>query len=1188
MFAHLHTHTEHSSLDGASRISSICDRAASLGQTALAITDHGSLAGAYKFMKAAKKADIKPIIGMEAYLAIGSRFEQNSVKVERDDDDSMGDADEGSGASKTKTKRYEHLTILAATEEGWRNLLALHNKSHESYWYKPRIDYALLKEHSAGLIVLTGCLAGPIAGPLARGNEAEARENLETLIDCVGQENIYLEIMYHGIGSEKQILRPIKALSDEYGIPLVATNDSHYEKCEDAHVHDAFLAVGTGANLDTKGRFKFNGEGYWLKSEEEMRAVMAGPNWAAACDMTQTIADRIEDCVIPEAKLRLPRYDVPAGFNSSETYLKHLALEGAAARYPAEMLPAVHARLDEELGVINEMGFADYFLITWDFINWCRSDVPADYTNPEAERKIPIVVGLGRGSAAGSALSYCLKIVGVDPIENDLLFERFLEPGRAGMPDIDIDVESNRRDEALRYLQYRWGRENTAQIGSFTMAKTKASIKDAARVLKPSVIPAEVQDHIDALRKAGSWTKASELAASAHEEMEARASALLSLSQKLSELVPASGEKPYTFAQLQNRQDPATEAFWRIADGAGEDATAILDLAVGFEEVAKSPSIHPCGFVVSPEPLDSLVPLRFASNAKTADPNAPRIICWDGVDCDEYGLLKMDVLALMNLTLVSRALANIEISTGEHLDLEAIPHPNTKGNPMVDAAWGLMARGKTGGCFQMESQGMQKISQDVRPETLTDISAVVALFRPGPLAAKVPDAYAARKHGHEAVSYDQFTKDPVEQEWIAKVLGDTYGLFVFQEQLMRLGTVIAGFDASQRSVLRKAVGKKDAAKMVQVGQMLADGAEREFFDEDGILISPKFSRETAARVFELMKGSASYLFNASHSAAYGMLAYITAYLKANWPVEYGAAILNVADKDDKRRHAFASLREDGIVVHAPDVNTSLVDTAAVNGAVWLGFSDVKGVASAAAPVVAEREANGPFTSLRDVMDRVKITNTRTGKVTKITRTTLTALVEAGAFDAFGTRLGHMQVLAPGKGASKEPGTDEWLPVERSKKQRARLGVALGEHPLTSMRGTLVSWPLPEDYSGHGGDRLKGLGAISDRSGSLVLTAGVIADWAEKSSKSGRRANIIVEGSKISMPGVVWSSTLAQLQAKGKVPEVGDVVAIFGVVKVRQLHLGDDDEVGEVVSVKEITVNDLWPIGGESAAPLAAA
>ncbi|MCU6479083.1 DNA polymerase III subunit alpha [Arthrobacter sp. A2-55] len=1210
-FVHLHVHTEHSSLDGLSRIKTLPRTAAALGQKAIAITDHKSLAGAWKFQKNCLEAGIKPIIGIEMYLAIGSRFEQNS-EIVPNDDDNVSDADEG----KEKTKRYMHLTVLACNEAGWKSLLALHNKAEDTHWYQPRIDLDLLDEHGEGLIILTGCLGGPVAGPLARAGvleksgdpegaeekRREARANLDRLITAVGREHVFLEVMYHGIKAETHAFREIRALSAETGIPMVATNDCHYEHEHEAAAHDGFLAVGVKRPLDDPARFSFNGDdSYFVRSEQQMLDVLgniknkpAADAWRQAVANSVKVAELCADKVIPDPKMRLPKFPVPPGFDSEAAYFHHLVKEGAVERYGTDPetgqrrpLPAeVKERLRMEEDIIISMGFPAYFLIVHDVIAWARSDYMAqdwvDLHTGKAvdeetrERKRPILVGPGRGSAAGSASSYCLKIVGIDPLEYHLLFERFLEPGRAGMPDIDVDFEAARRPEVFAYLGVRWGEDRVAHIGTFGMALSKAAIKDAARILKPSVLDTDTAEQVAELRAEGRQADATRIVQAAMKGILARGNDLQRLGNQLSALVPSAGGKAYTFSQLADTTDESGQAFRDLVQNSGEDAEEILALAKSFEGITKTESIHACGFIISPEPLDELVPLRWQSHAKGADPHAPRVICWDGGDCEEIGLLKMDVLGLTNLDIAHQAMDFIEESTGTALSLDTIPHPSTKDNPVVDGAYGLMAAGKTSGLFQMESAGMIKVAQDVVPENLDDVSAIVALFRPGPLKAGMDVTYARRKSGDEPVSYTAFTRDPVETQWIDSVMGATYGMAIYQETIMRLSTVVAGFDASQRSRLRKAMGKKKQSEMDACLSMWNEGAPREFLDEDGTTISPVFSVETAGKLWGFISGAASYLFNASHSAAYGWLAYATAYLKSGWPVEYAAGILAVADKDEKRLTALSALRDDRIEVRAPDVNLSKARTSPVNGAVLVGLAEVKGVGDAGTHIVAEREANGPFTSLGDLLSRVTVPTDDPAKRSRISVTALQGLIEAGALDSFGPRLGHIMVLRAAQSSNVQPLQAEWSDVEKSTRQRARLGTSLGIHPLVSLKSVLREWESPN------GSSVTALHRIADGNGEPVLTVGVIAAWDEKGYSGGRRANFTLESSKVSINGVVWDWTLSRLRRNGEVPKVGDVVAVSGKVNVRTTMVGDEEAgTQEAITTKELSISEVWPIDAGS-------
>lgn len=1130
-FVNLHTHTEFSTFDGIARVGQLTERARDLGMDSLAITDHGSLAGAYKFSEAAKKAGIKPIIGIELYMAIGSRFEKNSIEIDRDDYDGDDESETAAEAkSATKRKYYEHLTVLARNTEGWKNLLAIHNGAQETVWYKPRADYDLIRKHGAGLIILTGCLAGPIAGPLLRGDEDGARRNLETLIDCVGKENVYLEIMDHGIEAEDAVLDGIITLSEEYGIPMVATNDSHYTLDCDDHAHDGFLAVGSNKPLTDPNRFRFNGSGYHLRSEEEMRAIHPKWDvWQDAVSQSQVIADRCEQSVIPSPVLRLPQFTPPAGFKSAKDYLWHLIEKGVEEKYGKDASDAVWDRLESEMKVICDAGFESYFLIGWDMLEWCRSQ--------------DILRGFGRGSAAGSLVSYTLGLVGVDPLENNLLFERFLEPGRKGMPDIDFDVSALRRGDVLNYLRERWGDDKVARIGSFGVSLSKASIKSAGRVLGMGQIA-------DALTK----------------------------------LVPVNEGKPMTFERLFDPANRASDDFREAVKKYGDNAEELLELASSFEGVTSNIGIHACGVLITDVPLAGLVPIR-RSQAKDADANSMAITCWDGKDVDDYQLLKLDVLSLRNLDVVSEALDSIERVTGENLLLEELPHPDTKGDPKVDAAWDLLCKGQTAGIFQMESDGMAKVSQNIGPRSLNDLSVVNALYRPGPLSAGMPDSYAARKNGLEPVSYTRFTNDPVETEWIAGVLGDTYGMAIFQETIMRLSTVVSGFDAGQRSRLRKAMGKKVKAEMDAVHELWLSGAVKEFKDENGEIISPVFREQTAVALWEFIKGSASYLFNASHSVAYAALAFITAYLKANYPSHYGAAILAVTEDADKRLAAISALREEGIEILAPDINKSLAGSSSDGAAVLLGLREIKDVGSNGNAIVAERENNGDYKSLSDLMNRVKVKSKNAKTPSSLSISTVERLIESGAVDCFGPRMGLTMVV---RAAKKNPDVivpdAEWGILELSARQRQRLGIALGEHPMDALRSRIDDWTIPFSEKGDKnagifavGEKPTPLRRISKADGSAVLTIGVVASWTERNSHNGQMAGFTLEDGNTIVSGTVWADYLAALKRRNAVPAVGSIVAVSGTIRVRTFERDLEDGTVELIQSLNLIPTAMWDV-----------
>lgn len=1133
-YVSLHTHTEHSALDGTAHLREAAEKAAADGNPALAITDHGTMGGAWRFTIEARKAGIKPILGIEAYLAITDdwrvepdRFKPASVEVERDDD-TAADADEderGKTAKKTtKTKAYQHITLLASNKTGYENLVAMVNESANSYFKKPIMDFKLMKQYHEGVIALTGCLGGPVLGPVASGHMDEARANLTRIVDAFGHDNVYVEIMEHGIEKETRALQTMAALAAEFDLPLVATNDSHYVNADEYETHDAWLAIQTDATLDQPNRFRFHGAGYHIRTEAEMRALRAEEWWQTAVSNTVRVADRCED-VFPEdlstMPLRLPKFDIPEEFPSAGAYLHKLVVAGAKERYGNPIPEHVIERLKEEKRIIGQMGFDDYFLIVWDVINWARAQ--------------GIRVGPGRGSAAGSAVSYCLGIVQVDPLENNLLFERFLEPGRAGMPDIDVDFEKGRRHEVLAYLRDKYGSNRVARIGSFSAKKTKAALKDAAKLL--------------GLRAVG---------------------------EQLSKAVPiGDGGNPYTFKQLADEKDGATHRFAELVAQFGEDGIRVRDLASGFAGTVSGESIHACGTLISDAPLDKLIPLR-RDRTKANSSGLDVVTQWDGRDVDAFGLLKLDVLGLRNLDVVSKAVKFIKETTGEDIDPDHLPHPNTKGNARVQATWELLQAGRTAGVFQMESTGMSNLAQQIRPDRLGDLSAVVALFRPGPLSANMHLMYADRKNGLQEVDYSIFTDNKAEQDAIATVLGETYGVFVYQEQLMRLATVIAGFDAKGRSKLRKAVGKKIKSVMDEVGEALIAGAPKEVRDPDtGEVISPVFSQATAARVFDYMKGSADYLFNASHSYAYAQLAYVTAFLKANWPAEYGAAILATTTADDKRQAALRALREDGVEVLAPDVNRSGAETRPVIGArqVLLGLGEIKGVKDAGGHIVANREQYGPFTSLRSLTQRVVDEH---GK-SLVNTIAIAGLIEAGAMDEWGTRRGLMQVYRVAKQWDITPQAHEWGILERSARQRSRLGVTVGKHPMEFIDPSFWTNPVltgVDEYGRETGFVPVKLSNLPDKDREQTNAVGVLAEWAEKAYSKGRMANFVIESEDTSIRCVAWDETLSRLRAGG-IPPVGSIVAVNAKVTVREQDIEDEDgNVIETVTTKELVVSGM--------------
>lgn len=1111
-FVHLHVHSEYSLVDGMVRPTAAPAYVASLGQNALAITDHGSLGGMLKAQRACEKAGITLIPGYEAYLAIGDRFERDFIEVPTDD----SSADEGTtvadndSALPTKKRFYEHLTLLAETETGWRNLVQLTNRAEESkYQGKPRMDYELISEHAEGLIILTGCLGGPVLGSLARGDEERARTHIQRMIDAVGKDNVYVEIMEHGIEEESRIVPDAVRLAGEFGLLTVATNDAHYMCPEDSDAHAAWLAHSSKSTLDNP-KFSFHGAGYHLASAEEMYAKRPEPWWQQACANTQLVADRIKGRLLPEPRIRLPKFKIPDGYGSSTDYFIAQVKEGAAAIYGTSLPEPVRNRLNEEARVIVSMGFPDYFLIVAEMIQWAKGQ--------------GIIVGAGRGSAAGALTAYCLGITSVDPLEHDLLFERFLEPGRVGMPDIDTDFEAARRGEVLDHLAELYGHDHVAGISNYGFSRTKKALKDAARVLGLKPIQAT----------------------------------------KLADEVPVDGGKPLTFAQLADPTRRDADPFRAAVAAGGEDAARIVDLAQKFENLVSTIGIHACGFLIADEPIAQLLPLR---RSKEGD----SYTTWDGVDVDEFGLCKIDVLGLQNLDILAEAFRMIEADGGQPLSIESLPHPDTKGDPRVDAAWRVIRQGKTSGVFQLEGDGITETTVDIQPSTWDDLSAILAMYRPGPMAAGVHLKYGALKRGEAAVSYEHLTSDPREQEMIAGILDRTFGLLIMQEQAMQLGRLIAGFDASWRSKLRKAMGKKIEALMKVVGEKYFAQAVVDVYDEDtGELISPAFQQSTAERVWDLIKANAEYAFNASHTAAYAKTSFATAYVKANWPAKFGAALLSVvAGKDERRVKAFAGLQRDGIEVLPPHINLSGEhSTAEGDTTVRLGLSEIKGVSSHGTDIVRFRDTQGPITSFSQLHDI-------TGKDgTPVPVSVIERLIEAGAMDDFGPRLGMLTIARSSAGLPIPP--IEFGVIERGQRQRAAVLRSFGEHPCATFQEQIRTW-VPEGIINVESWRqtLRPVTHLPERSGEQVSTIGVLSGYSERAYRGGKLAQIQVEGSRGEVAGVMWNDDLMDQKISPGMPAVGSIVYVRGRVRVRVIEI-EDPETGETSSEthRELTVQRL--------------
>ena len=916
-FTHLHLHTEFSMLDGAARVTDVIAAAAADGQKAIGITDHGNMYGVLDFYKEANKVGIKPIIGTEAYMAAESRFERPTRR---------GRVDDGGGEGSEGEKLYYHLTLLAETTAGYRNLMKLSSAAYlEGYYYKPRADWELLARHHEGVIATTGCLGGLVLQSLLRGDFEMACTHAARLQDIFGRDNLFVELQDHGLEKQRKTNPQLIDLAKRLGAPLLATNDSHYTHREDAVAHDALLCVQTGSAMDDPNRFKFEGDEHYLKSAAEMRSLFI--EQPAACDNTLWIAERA-DVTIDFGKPKLPSFPRPDGFGDADAYLRHLTMEGAVARYRAPLPDKVQERLDYELGVISTMGFSDYFLVVWDLIHHAREQ--------------GIRVGPGRGSAAGCCVAYCLRIVDLDPIRYDLLFERFLNPGRQSMPDIDMDFDERYRAEMIRYATERYGWDHVAQIVTFSTIKARAAVRDAARVLG---LPYSVGDRIAKAMPPLVMGRDTPLGACL-------------------EIVPGHEDGFHAAADLREMYavDP--------------DAQKVIDVAKGLEGLRRQDGIHAAAVVISADPLTEYLPIQRKPEPGGTPESSPIVTQYEMHGVEELGLLKMDFLGLRNLSVIERALDLIEANTGTRPDIDALALDD-------EAVYEMLRRADSIGVFQLEGAPMRALTRALAPTSFEDICALIALYRPGPMAANMHYDYADRKNGRKPITY----LHPDMEE----VLSSTQGLMIYQESMMRVAQRFAGYSLEEADNLRKAAGKKNREIMALEREKFVAGC-----DDTG------YGREIGSKLFDVIEPFADYAFNKSHSYGYGLVSYQTAWLKANHPVEYLAALLTSV-KDDKDRTAvyLAECRARGIEVLVPDVNVSVAEFTALRdggskgvGAIPFGLAAVRNVGEGLVErIVAARTAAGPFQDFYQFCDRVD--------PVVLNKRTIESLIKAGAFDSLG-------------------------------------------------------------------------------------------------------------------------------------------------------------------------------------------
>ena len=1051
-FVHLHVHSEYSLLDGACRVESLCRKSADEGAPGIALTDHGVMFGAVEFYDVSKKHGLTPVIGCEAYIAPRGRLD--------------------------RTVRDEaHVTLLAASDVGYKNLTTLISKGFlEGYYYKPRIDLDLLAQYNEGLIVLSGCMSSLVSAPLLKNDYETAKKNAQTFGQIFG-DRFYVEIMRHGMPEEDVINDGLIKIARELNYPLVATNDSHYLTQGDAQAHDVLLCIGTGKTVSDTSRMKFFSDQFYVKSAEEMRELFA--DVPEACDNTLEIVKRI-DIKIPEKVFYLPDYPVPktpaedvAGVliaaassergslgaavaddvgglfseidpnreipMSAEDYLRLVCEQGLVQRYGEERAKndaALRERLEYELGVINTMGFASYFLIVWDFIKYAR------------DRDIP--VGPGRGSAVGSVVSYCLKITDLDPLKFGLIFERFLNPERISMPDIDTDFCVERRDEVIRYVTDKYGKERVAQIVTFGTMAARAAVRDAGRALG---VPLPDVDRVAKLIPSGPGG--------------------LTIPQAL-EQIPELG--------VLYKNDPQMRR--------------LLDTAKSIEGLARNASTHAAGVVISKNPLTDHVPLvKIGEDGVNTQ--------YDMSMVERVGLLKMDFLGLRNLTVMKAAMDEIRRTVNPDFDIATIPDDDKK-------TYDMIGRGETLGMFQLESDGMKRVCVELKPSELGDIIALVALYRPGPMEW-IPD-YIAGKHGRKQPKY--------LHPKLEAILSETYGVALYQESILRIARDCAGFSMGQADELRKVMGKKLKDKIPYYKEKFITGC-----GDNGI------DAKLAEQIFAFVEPFAGYGFNKAHAAAYGWIAYQTAYLKANYPLQYFAALMSsVRDKTDKLVEYIDEAKKLGIAVLPPDVNASLVDFAVVGNEIRFGLAAVKGVGEGAVRAILDaRESGGPFTDLFEMVKRVDLK--------AVNRKVYEALIKCGALDPL-----------PGNRAQLLDALDSALEDAAREARDREMGQAslfgMFEDPHPSLKPMLRQLPPPSTM-----EQL----AWEKETLGIFVSGHPLADVAEALARTGavpiRDLRAMEDDSPVKIAGLVTSvrRTLTKAQAQMLIATVEDMSGAMEVV-----------------------------------------
>ncbi len=998
-FVHLHVHSEYSLLDGAAQLEKLVAKAKELKFPAIALTDHGNLFGAIDFYQAAQKGGIKPIVGCELYVAPRGRKER-------------GGEDGGyEGAN--------HLTVLVRNLTGYKNLIKLVSKAYlEGFYYKPRVDKELLAQHADGLLVLSGCLNSEVSRLISAGEHDRAREAAVWHQEVFGKDHYFMEVQAHGLDEQTKVTAETLKLAQAIGAPIAGTNDSHYLEAGHGRAHEALLCIQTGSTLLDPKRWRFSTEEFYVKSADEMARVFA--EIPDACRNTLAVAERC-NLTLEFGSFHLPRYVVPEN-HTLESYLEHVARDGLKRRYRANPGDAIEERFAHELRIIEKMGFAGYFLVVWDFIHYAR------------ERGI--AVGPGRGSSAGSLVAYCLGITNVDPIRYGLLFERFLNPERISMPDMDIDFADDRRDEVIRYVAEKYGHDRVAHIITFGTLGAKAAIRDVGRVL--GMTYADVD--------------------------------------RIAKLVPAFPLN-ITLDDAYQKSPPLAEMVKTQTN-----VKELWDIARTLEGCTRHASVHASAVVISDDALDEHIPLY-------KDPKRPELITGFAMGpIEKLGLLKMDFLGLRTLTVLANTVALIRDSRGVAIDLDTLPLDDAK-------TYALLTDARTFGVFQLESGGMRDALRGLKPSSLEDVIAMVSLYRPGPMEL-IPD-FIARKHGRAKITYEH----PAMQ----KFTQGTYGIMVYQEQIMQIASEMAGFTMGEADTLRRAMGKKDRELMAkQRDKFLAGCAEK------------GTAAAKAERVWELMEKFAGYGFNKSHAAAYALVAYQTAYFKANYPVEFMAALLTSEMGDtDKIVKYIDECRAMDLRVQPPDVNVSAVQFSVAGDTIHFGLAAIKNVGEAAMEsILATRKQDGPFKSLEDFCARVDLR--------LVNRRVLESLIKAGAFDSLGVPRAHLMAgvdtaLETGQRQQREKAEGqasffdllpapvaapkaepialvaEWDSDQRLEFEKEVLGFYISGHPLARYASMVESFGITSTSE-----------IAAKSAGARVLLFGQVAALKETATKSGSR------------------------------------------------------------------------------------